>query len=66
VKANNNSNSRTKIKLTKTFFNIAAGDVAASEVAARKRAEKEAARAEDLRKGKRVDRTDPFMANYGQ
>jgi hypothetical protein len=65
MKANNNSRSRTSIKLSKTFFNIANGQLSASEVAAKKRAEKEAARAEAVRKGKILDRTDPFMANFG-
>jgi hypothetical protein len=65
MKPNNNAKSSARIKLSKTFFNIANGDVSASEVAAKKRAEKEAARAEALRKGKRFDRTDPFMSNFG-
>jgi hypothetical protein len=65
MNGNDNSKSRTKIKLGKTFFNIASGQVSASEVAAKKKAEKEAARAEALKKGKRIDRTDPFMSNFG-
>lgn len=56
---------QTKIRLSKTFFKIAAGEVAASDVAAKKRAEREAQRQEALRKGKILDRTDPFMANFG-
>ena len=66
MKPNNNVKSSAKIKLTKTFFNIAEGNVSASEVAAKKRTEKEAARAEAGRKGKRVERTDPFLSNFGQ
>jgi hypothetical protein len=62
----NNNNTKSKIKLGKTFFNIASGTVSASEVAARKKAEKEAARAETLRKGQVPDRTDPFIANFGR
>jgi hypothetical protein len=66
MNTNDKSKSRTKIKLSKTFFNIASGQVSASEVAAKKRAEKEAARAEAARKGKILERTDPFMANFGR
>jgi hypothetical protein len=66
MKTNDNSKSSTRIKLTKTFFNIASGQVSASDVAAKKRAEKEAARAAAARKGKALDRTDPFMANFGR
>jgi len=65
MKPNKNAKTTTSIKLSKTFFNIAAGNVTASEVAAKKRAEKEAARAEAERKGKPLDRTDPFMSNFG-
>lgn len=64
MKYNKNEKSQTKIKLSKTFFRIAAGDVAASEVAAQKRAAREAAKQEALRNGKVPDRTDPFIANY--
>ena len=64
MKSNNNAKSSPKIKLGKTFFNIAKGDESASDVAARKKTEKEAARAELSRKGKRFDRTDPFMSNF--
>ena len=60
-----NDKSSPKIKLSKTFFNIANGDVNASDVAARKKAEKEAARAEALKKGKPLDRTDSFVSNFG-
>jgi hypothetical protein len=66
MKSNDNSKSSPKIKLSKTFFNIASGQVSASDVAARKKAEKDAARAEAQRKGKRFDRTDPFLSNYCQ
>ena len=60
-----NDNSKTaKIKLSKTFFKIAAGEVAASDVAAKKRADRETARQEALRKGKVLDRTDPFISNF--
>jgi len=65
MKPNKNAKTTTSIKLSKTFFNIAAGNVSASEVAAKKRAEKEAARTEAERKGKPLDRTDPFMSNFG-
>ena len=54
----------TRIKLSKTFFKIAAGEVAASDVAAKKRVDKETARLEALRKGKLLDRTDPFISNF--
>jgi hypothetical protein len=64
MKPNNNDKSQTKIKLSKTFFRIAAGEVAASEVAAKKKAEREAAKQEALRKGKPIDRTDPFISNF--
>jgi len=63
MKPNKNAKSQTKIKLSKTFFNIAAGEVSASEVAAKKKAEKEAARQEALQNGKVLDRTDPFISN---
>ena len=66
MKANDNSKSRTKIKLSKTFFNIASGQACASEVAAKKRAEKEAAKAEAERSGKRFERTDPFLGNFSR
>ena len=59
-----NEKSQTKIKLSKTFFKIAKGELNASEVAAKKRAERDAARQEALSKGKRFDRTDPFMSNF--
>jgi hypothetical protein len=65
MKSSDNLKSSAKIKLGKTFFNIASGSATASEVAARKKAEKEAARAEAKRNGKRVDRTDPFLSNFG-
>jgi len=58
--------SSPKIKLSKTFFNIASGQVTASEIASKKKAEKEAARAEAARKGKPVDRTDPFLGNFSR
>ena len=54
----------TKIKLSKTFFKIAKGEVNASDVAAQKRAERDASREEALRKGKKFDRTDPFISNF--
>jgi hypothetical protein len=66
MKSNNNAKSHTKIKLSKTFFKIAAGEVGASEVAAQKKLEKEAARQEAAKQGKRFDRTDPFLSNYEQ
>ena len=66
MKPNKNVKTQTKIKLGKTFFSIAAGEVSASEVAAIKKAEKEAARKEALRKGKVIDRTDPFISNFEQ
>jgi hypothetical protein len=66
MKPQDNSKSSAKIKLSKTFFNIASGQVSASDVAAKKRAEKEAAKAEALRKGKPLDRTDPFLSNFGR
>ena len=66
MKSNNNAKSHTKIKLSKTFFKIATGEVGASEVAAKKKAEKEAARQEALKKGKPFDRTDPFLSNFEQ
>ena len=66
MKSNNNAKSQTKIKLSKTFFKIAAGEVDASAVAAKKKAEKEAARQEALKKGKPFDRTDPFLSNFEQ
>ena len=66
MNTNDNAKSKPKIKLSKTFFNIAAGEVSASEVAAAKRADKEAARAEALKKGKVLDRTDPFVSNFGR
>ena len=56
--------SNAKIKLSKTFFRIAKGEVNASEVAAQKRAERDAAREEAIRKGKKFDRTDPFISNF--
>jgi len=59
-----NDKSNAKIKLTKTFFKIAKGEVNASEVAAEKRAARDAAREEALRKGKKFDRTDPFISNF--
>ena len=65
MKPNNNAKSSPRIKLSKTFFNIANGEAKASDVAAKKRAEKEATRAEAERNGKRFDRTDPFMSNFG-
>jgi hypothetical protein len=64
MKPNNNNKSLTKIKLSKTFFRIAAGEVSASEVAAKKKADREAARQEASLKGKRFDRTDPFISNF--
>jgi hypothetical protein len=64
MKPNKNSKTVTRIKLSKTFFKIAAGEVAASEVAADKKAQREAARQEALRKGKPLDRTDPFLGNF--
>lgn len=64
MKPNDKDKSQAKIKLSKTFFNIAAGEVSASEVAAKKKAEREAARQEALRKGKVLDRTDPFISNF--
>ena len=64
MKSNNNSKSLTKIKLSKTFFKIAAGELAASEVAANKKAERDAAKEAALRKGKALDRTDPFISNF--
>jgi hypothetical protein len=64
MKPNNNAKSQAKIKLSKTFFKIAAGVADASEVAARKKAEREAAKQEALRKGKVIDRTDPFLSNF--
>ena len=64
MKSNNNSKSDPKIKLSKTFFKIAAGELAASEVAANKKAQKEAAKEEAARKGKVLDRTDPFISNF--
>ena len=63
MKPNKNAKSQTKIKLSKTFFSIAAGEVTASEVAVKKKVEREAAREEALRKGKVIDRTDPFISN---
>lgn len=66
MKPINNAKSSPRIKLGKTFFNIATGAVSASDVAAKKKAEKEAARAEAQRQGKRVERTDPFLSNFGQ
>lgn len=56
----------SKIKLSKTFFQIEKGEVSASEVAAKKKAEKEAARAEIIKKGGIPDKTDPFMSNYNR
>ena len=64
MKQDNNAKSHTKIKLSKTFFRIAAGEVAASDVAARKKAEREAAKQEALKKGKVLERTDPFISNF--
>jgi len=64
MKPTNSSKTDPKIKLSKTFFKIAQGEVAASDVAAKKKAEREAARQEALRKGKVLDRTDPFMSNF--
>ena len=64
MKPNTDDKSQPKIKLSKTFFKIAAGEVAASEVAAKKKSEREAARQEALRKGKVPDRTDPFISNF--
>jgi hypothetical protein len=61
---NNDDKSEAKIKLSKTFFRIAAGEASASEVAAKKKAEREAAKQEALRKGKVLDRTDPFISNF--
>ena len=66
MKPNHNSKSQTKIKLSKTFFKIAAGEVTASEVASDKKAQREAARQEALKKGKPLDRTDPFLSNFEQ
>ena len=63
MKPNKNAKSQTKIKLSKTFFSIAAGEVTASEVAAKKKDEREAAKKEALRKGKVIDQTDPFISN---
>jgi hypothetical protein len=59
-----NDKSLTKIKLSKTFFKIAKGEVNASDVAAQKKVERETARQEALRKGKKFDRTDPFISNF--
>ena len=59
-----NDKSQTKIKLSKTFFSIANGDVNASDVAAQKKAQKEMARLDALRKGRKFDRTDPFISNF--
>jgi len=64
MKTDNKGKSHTKIKLSKTFFRIAAGEEAASDVAARKKAEREAARQDALRKGKVLDRTVPFISNF--
>ena len=64
MKPNKNDKSQTKIKLSKTFFKIAAGEVGASEVAATKKAQREAERQEALRKGKELERTDPFLGNF--
>ena len=55
---------RTKIKLSKTFFRIQAGEEKVGDAVARKQAEKEAARAEAAKKGKPLENTDPFMKNY--
>jgi hypothetical protein len=59
-----NNKTVTKIKLSKTFFNIAAGEVSASDVAAKKKADREAAKAEAKRTGRPLDATDPFLGNY--
>ena len=61
-----NDKTHSKIKLSKTFFNIANGDVSASDVAAKKRAAREAAKAEATSKGRDIERTDPFMGNYNK
>lgn len=66
MKADDNSKTSPKIKLSKTFFKIAAGEVLASDVAKKKQDDKEAARAEAIRKGRRVERTDPFISNFGR
>jgi hypothetical protein len=66
MKPEDKSKSSPKIKLTKTFFSISSGEVNASDVAKKKLEEKIAARAEDERKGKRVERTDPFIAGFGR
>src|SRR5690348_9603012 len=55
-----NNKTVTKIKLSKTFFNIASGEASASDVAAKKKADREAAKAEAKQKGKPFDATDPF------
>ena len=65
MKSNNNK-TQTKIKLSKTFFNIASGEVKASDVAAKKRADRDAAKAEAARKGRPIDKTDPFIGNFGR
>jgi hypothetical protein len=59
-----NDKSNTKIKLSNTFFKIAKGELNASEVAVQKRAQRDAARQEALKKGKKFDRTDPFISNF--
>ena len=66
MKSDNNAKSSPRIKLSKTFFKIAAGEASASDVAKKKLEEKEAARAEAIRKGRRVERTDPFISNFGR
>jgi hypothetical protein len=66
MKSNSDPLKATKIKLSKTFFNIATGQITASEVAARKRAARDAEKAEALLKGRRLDRTDPFIGNFGR
>ena len=57
MKTNDNSKTSPKIKLSKTFFNIASGQANASEVAAKKRAEKEAV----IRGLKRLDMLSPLL-----
>lgn len=61
-----NDKASTKIKLTKTFFDIQSGDEKVTDAIARKRAERDSAKAEALKKGKPVDKTDPFMRNFGR
>jgi hypothetical protein len=57
MNTNDNSKSKSRIKLSKTFF---------SKVAAKKRAEKNASKAEVLKRGNFLERTDPFISTFGR